>query len=197
VDRDAVHHHFIFYRKIGTGGGAKAEFGIDKGYGTADIAAFRFHEVRYRVEDRNELASCGDHFEDRGLEKEKVFCSGHQVTWGCEPGGGGAQLIGIKKTKVVTQEDRGMARQVGGGRVMSPGVNRPKKNLRIGARFEDTVDRSAPLRDHLHVKRKRYSPLAGTLGAQKSSLAAHTKSHYRGKTVETALLLYSKFKNIQ
>lgn len=122
MNRDAVHDQSIFWRKIGTGGGADTEFGIDKGYGTANIAALRFHEVRNGIEDGNELTPCGDHFEDRGLEKEKVFRSGHQVTWGRDPGGDGAQLVEIKKTKALAREDGKSKDEVGGVRVMSPGV---------------------------------------------------------------------------
>ena len=122
MNRNAVRHRFIFWRKIGTGGGADTEFGIDKGHGTANISAFRFHEVRNGIKDRNELPTCGDHFEDGSLEKEKVFCSGHQVTWGCDPGGGGAQLVGINKTKAVARGDGKSEDEVGGVRVMSPGV---------------------------------------------------------------------------
>src|SRR5580692_2891231 len=123
MKRNAVHHDFIFWRKIGTGGGADTEFWIDKGNGTTNIAAFRFHEVRNGIEDGNELTTCGDHFEDRGLEKEKVFCSGHQVTWECDPGGGGAQLVGINKTKALARGDGKSEDEVGGVRVMSPGAH--------------------------------------------------------------------------
>ena len=123
MNQNTVHHRFISWRKIGTGGRANTEFGIDKGDGTANIAAFRFDEVSDGIEDRNELASCGDHFEDRGLEKEKVFCSGHQVTWGCDPGGGGAQLVGIEKTKALARGEGKGEDEVGGVRVMSPGVH--------------------------------------------------------------------------
>ena len=122
MNRNAVHHHSVFWRKIGTGGSADTEFGIDKGYGTVNIAAFRFHEVRNGIEDGNELTSRGNHFENRGLEKEKVFRSGHQVTWGCDPGGGGAQQFGINKTKSVARGDEKSEDEVGGVRVMSPGV---------------------------------------------------------------------------
>lgn len=123
MNRNAVRHRFISWRKIGTGGGADTQFGIDKGYGRANITAFRFHEVSDGVEDGNELTSCCDHFEDGSLEKEKVFCSGHQVTWECDPGGDGAQLVGINKTKALARGDGKSEDEVGGVRVMSPGAH--------------------------------------------------------------------------